>query len=119
MNSGLILLLVFVSILVVIIGIQVFLYLSRIKDNREIDKDWETFVNAVEVSDIDLIQIYGYKLIWNKCLKQEQLTYIKSTLDRLSYPELEHLKLSVFNKLLHYNRILPSPGSSGGIKQSW
>ena len=85
MNSGLILLLVFVSILVVIIGIQVFLYLSRIKDNREIDKDWETFVNAVEVSDIDLIQIYGYKLIWNKCLKHEQLTYSKR---RLKAPDI-------------------------------
>ena len=98
-----------------------FIFKSERKDKELIDSQWKNFLRAVDKNNISEIISYGDKLIWNKYLKRDQLSKIievvKLRID--NYPELEKLKLDAFNKKLDYDRILPSPGSSGGIKQSW
>lgn len=121
MNNGMILFITLGLICLGIILVQYFLWKSRAKDKETIHSDWESFLKASSKNNIQELNYYGDKLIWNKYLKQKQLSEITRIVDSKIkvYPELEQLKLNALNKQLHYNRILPTSGSSGGIKQSW
>ena len=91
------------------------------QDKQTLPENWDKFKAAIAKNNIYEIKYFGDKLIWNKYLKQYQLTKIIEIVDSKieRYPELEQLKLDAFNKQLHYDRPLPSSGSSGGKKQSW
>ncbi len=121
MNNGIILSVLFGLIILSIIVIQYFLWRSRMKDKASLEEDWRRFLESVDNDDVDKIRGAGDKLLWNKYLKQKQLTKItevvKSKIDK--HPELKELHLNAFNKQLDYNKTLPESGSSGGIKQSW
>ena len=103
------------------IGIYYFIWKDRLNDKNNLEKDWQTFLKYESLNDIKGIAICGDKLIWNRYLLPEQLDAIidvvKSKVS--SFPELKILENNAFNKKLHFDRPLPSPGSSGGIKQSW
>ena len=108
-------------ILLIAISIQIVLRRIRGRDKNSINEDWKKFLHASSKNNIGEIKYYGDKLIWNKYLKQNQLTKISEVvaIKIEKYPELEKLKLDAYNKQLHYNRLFPGSGSSGGIKQSW
>jgi len=109
--------------LVVLIGIiiQFFLWKNRKKDKETLNHDWANFKRAIDKNATSQIILFGEKLVWNKYLTRNQLTemidVVNQKLER--NPQLKELSLDLFNKKLHYDRTLPYPGSSGGIKQSW
>jgi len=116
----------FTTIIVVgVLGIliRIFIWRERQKDKRNIDLHWQKFLLAEKRNDLHYLKLYINKLIWNKFLKKEQLDRIISTLKErnngFTDPVLEKLANHAFNKKLHYDQTLASPGSSGGIKQSW
>jgi len=99
----------FLSVLLFIaVTIQILLRRSRKKDKLSLDADWQNFLTASSTEDIEGINNYGDKLIWNKYLKQNQLTQISKVVELNidKYPELKKLKLNAYNKQLHYNRTL-------------
>lgn len=103
------------------IGIYYFIWKDRLNDKRCLEKDWQKFLKSDSLNDINGIALYGNKLIWNKYLLTEQLDKIINVVDSriTDFPELKKLELNALNKKLHYDRILPYAGSSGGKKQSW
>ena len=105
-NSTILILALSLIVLIILIG-QYFLYNSRKKDRLSIDSDWSNFLHASSSNHIGDIKQYGDKLVWNKHLKQDQLTEItkvvNSKIDK--YPELEKLSLNVLNKQARYDRI--------------
>ena len=105
-----------ISIISFTIIIQIYLWRKNKIDKENLSQDWITFLKASENSDIQLLIDSGDKLIWNKHLKQNQLTIIIEVVDSEieNNPELKKLKLNAFNKQLHYDRTLPYSGSSGG-----
>ena len=121
MSNGTILFITLGLIVFVGLLIQYFLWKSKVKDRKSIADNWDKFLIASSKNDINDIKYFGDKLVWNKYLKQEQLTKITQVVASKAeeYPELEQLKLDLFNKQLDYNRTLPEIGSSGGIPQSW
>lgn len=110
-----------IFIVIISIGINYFLWKDKKLDKKNLDSDWQKFLKAVSINDIKGIEVYGDKLIWNKYLLKEQLNQILDEVNSrvTNYPELKKLENNAINKKLHYNRLLPYPGSSGGIKQSW
>jgi len=110
-----------IIISLIFIGIYYFIWKDRIKDRNNLDLDWQMFLKSEDSNDIKRLDYYGNKLIWNKYLQSEQLEKIINVVEtRISdYPELKKLENNAYNKKLHYDRIFPSPGSSGGKKQSW
>lgn len=109
------------SLLLISVGIFILILKDRINDKKNLDKDWQNFLESESLNDIKGIAFYGNKLIWNKYLLNDQLNKIIDVVNsRVSdNPELKKLENNAFNKRLHYDRILPYPGSSGGKKQSW
>ena len=110
-----------VILFLVTIIIYYFLWKDRLQDKKNLEKDCQRFRKSVSINDIKGIAIHGDKLIWNTYLRKEQLKEIIDVVDLKvsNYPALKELKNNAFNKKLHYDRIIPCPGSSGGIKQSW
>ncbi|GAA4803793.1 hypothetical protein [Litoribaculum gwangyangense] len=113
-----------IALIVIVVGgilIQYFLWRDRINDRRVLDKHWNKFLKSESLNDIKGIAFYGDKLIWNKHLTKEQLKKIIELANSkvARYSELDKLKNNAYNKKLHYDRIFPRSGSSGGIKQSW
>jgi len=109
MDSGITLFIALGMILVIGIAIQFVFWKMRERDKNSIDEHWKRFQHAIERNNIEEIQYFGDKLVWNKHLKQHQLTTISEVVtDRIErYPQLEQLKLHAFNKQLHYDRALP------------
>lgn len=97
---------VVILILTLTLAVQLFLWNSRQKDRAIIEEDWTLFLEAAKESDILNINKYGDSLIWNKHLKQHQLTRIIEVVEANveTNPELKQLKLNAFNKQLHYDR---------------
>ena len=110
-----------VIISLISIGIYYFIWKSKAKDKRNLDKDWQEFLKAESINNIKGIASNGDKLVWNKYLQIKHLDKIievtNSRVDK--FPVLKKLANNAYNKKLHYNRTLPEAGSSGGIKQSW
>ncbi len=121
MGNGFVLFFSLGVISLIALGIHYFLWKARKKDKEMIDKDWIRFKSAVAKNNISEINSYGKRLVWNKYLNKVQLVEMIDTIDERvkKYPELKELSLDLFNKKLDYESILPYPGSSGGIKQSW
>lgn len=101
-----------ISLITIIIAIRYFLWKSSQRALLIIDQDWEGFLKASASSNINRINLFGGKLIYNKHLKQAQLEKIIEVVDEHfeKFPELEDLKLKAFNKKLHYDRPLPTQG---------
>ena len=91
------------------------------KDRANLEGQWNEFIKAVDANDLKKIKMSGNKLIFNKYLGNQKLNFLIEVINTKSaeFPELKELGLYAFNKKLHYDRIFPSSGSSGGIKQSW
>ncbi len=121
MDNGTVFTLIIIAIVALMIVLNFFVLRKYKRDMDKIDDQWNAFLEAVDREDVDKIQLYGDKLIWNTDLKQEQLSTIKEVVELHleDNPALEQLKLDAFNKQLHYDRNIPSPGSSGGKPQSW
>ena len=107
-------------VLAIIISIAIvgyfFLFKDRMKDQKNLEDDWQKFLKAKSLNDLKGIDIYGKQLVYNKFLRSEQLEEIISVVNsRISdFPELKKLKETAFNKKLHYDRTLPDSGSNGG-----
>ena len=108
MTTGTSIIVTIAFILLIGTTIQFIIWRSNKRDKLSLDKDWMNFIDASTQSDIDLINEYGDKLIWNKHLKQEQLTIISEVVESKieKNPKLEKLKLNAYNKQLHYDRTL-------------
>ena len=96
-------------------------YKSEKQDKAHLDGDFEQFTIAAAQKDVKQIHEKGRQLIFNKHLKQAQLTYITDEISKWkNHNEAMHkLNLEAFNKQLDYDRPLPSSGISGGKPQSW
>lgn len=121
MTAGISLIQTLGALFLIVVLIQLFLRRNRKIDKKSIRTDWQLFLKASKSTDIPAMIKLGEKLIWNKYLTQAQLSNIMAVVDFHieKHPELQKLKLDAYNKQLHYDRILPESGSSGGIKQSW
>ena len=110
-------------ILIIVSGIliQVFLYRDREKQKKLYPILWKEFEANVTFNAYADILKTGNELVFNKYLSQEHLTIIYELAIELEkrFPEFKSLRLNAYNKQLHYNRPIPSPWSSGGIKQTW
>jgi hypothetical protein len=115
-NSEILFLSIGILVLIVLI-IQYFLW----KDKNSLNYYWQKFLDSESNNDMRGLKFNGEKLIWNKYLKNEQLEKIIDVVNSRvkNYPTLKRLANDAYNKKLHYDRILPQSGSSGGIKQSW
>lgn len=75
---------------------------------KSLETDWIKFESAVAIGNIETINSYGLKLVYNVNLKINQLKIMSDTINLLieAHPQLEELKLAILNKKLHYGRQL-------------
>lgn len=108
-------------ILIIAIVLNYYVRKSYKNDKRSLTLDYKNFVKAVEETNSTKIEEIGSKLVYNKHLKQNQLDFLAEEFEKRKNQNkrFEKLYLDAYNKQLHYARILPESGSSGGIPQSW
>ena len=109
MNNSNTLIIVLITIVLVGVLIQYFLWKDRTNDRKVLDEDWNKFLKSESLNDIKGIALNGDKLIWNKHLTKKQLDKIIEIVNSrvARYSELEKLKNNAYNKQLHYNRTSP------------
>ena len=59
---------------------QVVFWMHRKRARKNIISDWLKFLNAEKSNDIDLINVYGDKLIWNRYISQDQIDILNEVL---------------------------------------
>ena len=59
---------------------QVLFWIHRKRAGKNIISDWLKFLNAEQSNGIDLINIYGDKLIGNRYISQDQIDILKEVL---------------------------------------
>lgn len=99
-----------VGVSIAIIVALVISWLSTRKERKTMRHNWKQFQTAVDQSDIENINKYGFKLLINKNQKRSQLKKMIKILDRkvLNNPKLEKLKLAASSKKHHYDTYQPT-----------
>ncbi|WP_299098958.1 hypothetical protein [uncultured Winogradskyella sp.] len=103
--------LIYAVVLIIVVAIitgYVYVRKNKLKDKTNLENHWQKFLRADSLNDINGIDFYGNKLIYNKYLRIEQLDVISKVANSKvnNYPKLNKLKEAAFNKQLYYKRQL-------------
>lgn len=106
MDNGIILIITFILPLGVVTLFYYLLYKQRKKDANHIDALWKKYQKAIAHKHTDGILKFGTSLIYNEHLTDEMLRIMTKDVNGLidEFPNLEELRLLIFNKFLHWNR---------------
>lgn len=65
---------------IVMIIIQIVFWRNRKEARKRIITDWAKFLNAEQANNIDAINLYGDRLIWNRYISQGQIDRLNEVL---------------------------------------
>lgn len=109
MNNAIIIAITMVVTLALVIFFFYYLSLIKKRDAKTIDSDWINFQDAVKQHRIQAIEKYGTRLIWNEHITVEQVKEMSAVMKKLekSHPELNDLKLVIYNKRKDWSKQYP------------
>lgn len=80
MEEDILLLIMVVFCLLFMIITQVVFWMHRIMARKNIIAHWLKFLEAEKSNDINLLNLYGDKLIWNRYISQDQIDELNNSL---------------------------------------
>ncbi|GAK94215.1 hypothetical protein JCM19298_690 [Nonlabens ulvanivorans] len=109
MSNAIIIAITMVVTLAIVIFFFYYLSIIKKRDAKTIDADWHHFQNAVKHHRIQAIEKYGTQLIWNEHITVEQVKEMSTVMKKLekSHPELNELKLLIYNKRKDWSKKYP------------
>ena len=109
MGPGSVLILTLAFIILVFTILSFWMRRIKIRQSQSFGLDWKLFEKAIAENDIENINRYGVKLVWNAHLKPKHLKIISECVDsRINdFPEMEELNSAVINKKVNWKKQFP------------